>query len=114
LERHARICQKVFCTKRRAFDSSEARMGGLDCAAVSSRAPPAGRRGGGGGAKRGAGAGGGGDNRAIPLTREAAKPKWAKQSEQLRAAMRAVKGGAGGGGGFGGGGAAVEQEEDDR
>ncbi|GBF92488.1 hypothetical protein Rsub_04592 [Raphidocelis subcapitata] len=108
LERHARICAKVFCSKRPAFDSAGARAveGGI---AAPPPPPPASRRAAAakGGAGRGGGGGGAGGKEGV------GKAKWSKQSEQLRAAMRAARGD-GGGAEAGGGGGFDEPEEDDR
>ncbi len=81
--------------KRKAFNSKAARLEGTDAAKVAASA--AGGRGGAGG---GAGSKGGhgratgasaAKDRAIPATAANSKSKWEKQSEQLRAAMRANK-----------------------
>jgi hypothetical protein len=105
LERHSKVCAKVFCSKRPAFNTVEQRAV-ADAAAISS-----GGGGGGGFAARGkAGArqagrlGGGGAG-------SSSKAKWLKQSEQLRAAMRAARGGEDDGSGRAAG---APDEEDDR
>jgi hypothetical protein len=120
LERHNRICAKVFCSKRPAFDASEKR--GVAAEAAEAAGSGGGGFGKGGGRRRGAAAAapkggaavarkaGGHEESPAVSAKAAAKAKWLKQSEQLRAAMRAAKGGGGGGGS----GEAEEEPEDDR
>ena len=105
LERHARVCAKVFCSKRPAFDSAGRRAveGGMAAPPLAPAPQRRAARAAPGQACRGGAAEVGG------------KAKWAKQSDQLRAAMRAARGGGGGSGADAGGGMAfAEPEEDDR
>jgi hypothetical protein len=114
--KHTKICDKIFCTKRAAFDSKKHRLNGTDAAQFS------GTRGGGGGGvggRRGAGAGaggrgGGGGGRGSSAHTSAAvssgsrgitsrssesesgggsqaSQKWRAQSSQLRQAMQASR-----------------------
>ncbi len=82
--KHAKVCAKVFATKRKVFNAAEARVQGTEAAKFFD-------------AKRGAAKGGAAPSRAGPSAAAAAaaaakKPggmaKWKAQSEQLRAAMR--------------------------
>ena len=92
LEKHMKICQKVFQSKRPKFSSQDARLSGLEKVEDSTsgsaggygrygRKPKAVRR---GVAARGR------DER--PLGGGSKKPKWKQQSEQFRAAMMAARG----------------------
>ncbi|KAK9805354.1 hypothetical protein WJX73_005357 [Symbiochloris irregularis] len=92
-ERHARICAKVFQTKRRAFDAAAARAPEeMSDGTFGKPAPLPGRGrtsvGGGPGAKAGAKAGGA----KAAGGKAAQQAKWKAQSAQLRAAMAAAKG----------------------
>lgn len=123
LEKHARICATVFASKRKAFNMKEQRLEGSEAAKFVQKADGGGGAGGRGGRRStgGKAPAGAATERRMSAAGGAGglpggKSKWAKQSEQLRAAMRSSKpasdgSGFGGGGGFGG---AAPEEEDDR
>jgi hypothetical protein len=87
-ERHAKVCAKVFMSKRKTFDSKKARIMGLadqngqDALQIAKEAArrerQSGNRGGGGG--RGGGRGGGGKG-----------GKWEEESRAFRDAMKAAR-----------------------
>jgi hypothetical protein len=93
LEKHLRICQKVFQSKRPKFNAKGARTSGLEkvddySAGSSVQSSKSGM------------------DRPI-VSKHAAKPKWKQKSEQFRAAMMATRGeDVPGSGGYGGGGGA--------
>eukprot|EP00357_Protocruzia_adherens_P006891 CAMPEP_0115009844 /NCGR_PEP_ID=MMETSP0216-20121206/22907_1 /TAXON_ID=223996 /ORGANISM="Protocruzia adherens, Strain Boccale" /LENGTH=516 /DNA_ID=CAMNT_0002377835 /DNA_START=95 /DNA_END=1645 /DNA_ORIENTATION=- len=105
LQKHAKICKKVFQSKRKKFDTSAQRTEDQPQTDSGSSAS----YGGGFGKRSGTGRGGAG-KKSRPTAGGAGSGKsnkWKKQSEQFRAAMRAARpdngsnaGGFGGGGGF--------------
>ena len=81
LEKHARICKKVFQSKRKKFDVSKQRVDAEQIKAIN-------EHGGGGGGKFGAAKGKVKPSEKPINTKHSNKPNWKKQSEAFRAAMK--------------------------
>ncbi|GAX79868.1 hypothetical protein CEUSTIGMA_g7308.t1 [Chlamydomonas eustigma] len=85
--KHAKVCAKVFCQKRKVFNMTAARVAGTEAAKfVMGAGGNKGRQ----PARPGSGARGGTDARVAQSAAAASKKaKWKQQSDQLRAAMQA-------------------------
>jgi hypothetical protein len=83
LEKHARICKKVFQSKRKKFDVSKQRLDAEQIKATNEH-----DAGGGGGGEFGAAKGKIKPGEKPINTKHSNKPNWKKQSEAFRAAMK--------------------------